>query len=60
MESQEREHEIGRKERFFAVYKELETIRTGAEGGEDREAAIRVIREAEKRFAERGGGESRS
>ncbi len=35
---------------FFDVYKELEEKKTGIEGWEDREAAIRIVREAQDRF----------
>jgi inorganic pyrophosphatase len=45
-------HLLKEMEHFFAVYKELENKKTGIEGWEDNVAAVRVIREAEKRFAE--------
>ncbi len=47
-------HLLKEMEHFFAVYKELENKKTGVEGWEDGAAAVRVIREAEKRFAEQG------
>jgi len=40
---------------FFDVYKELEEKKTGIEGWEDRDAAIRIVREAQDRFRETGG-----
>ncbi len=51
-------HLLKEMEHFFAIYKELEHKKTGIEGWEDRDAAIRVIREAEKRFAEQNGQSS--
>lgn len=38
---------------FFSVYKELEEKKTGIEGWEDRENAINVIRESQRRFKNR-------
>lgn len=35
---------------FFAVYKELEEKKTGVEGWEDRESAIRIIKESRQRY----------
>jgi len=35
---------------FFAIYKDLEEKKTGVEGWEDRDAAVKVIRESEHRY----------
>jgi inorganic pyrophosphatase len=40
-------------EHFFSVYKELEHTETHVEGWEDSRSAIRVIREAERRYRKR-------
>jgi len=43
-------HLLKEIEHFFAVYKELEKKKTGIEGWADRDAAIKVIKEAQARF----------
>jgi inorganic pyrophosphatase len=35
---------------FFAIYKDLEEKKTGVEGWEDRDAAVKIIRESEHRY----------
>lgn len=40
---------------FFDVYKELEEKKTGVEGWEDRQAALRIIAEARERYHKNGG-----
>jgi len=35
---------------FFAIYKDLEEKKTGVEGWEDRDAAVKAIRESEHRY----------
>lgn len=35
---------------FFAIYKDLEEKKTGVEGWEDRDAALKVIRESQHRY----------
>jgi inorganic pyrophosphatase len=37
---------------FFAVYKDLEEKKTGVEGWEDRESAIKVIKDSQQRYRE--------
>jgi inorganic pyrophosphatase len=44
-------HLLKEIEHFFAIYKELESKKTGVEGWEDRAAAERVIEESRARFA---------
>lgn len=39
-------------EHFFQVYKELEKKKTGVEGWDNKAAAIKVIKEAKRRFVE--------
>lgn len=43
-------HLLKEIEHFFAVYKDLEEKKTGVEGWEDRESAIRAIKEARQRY----------
>jgi len=43
-------HLLKEIQHFFAVYKELEEKKTGVEGWEDRESALRVIAEAQERY----------
>lgn len=43
-------HLLKEIEHFFSVYKDLEDKKTGVEGWEDRETAIRVIEDAKKRY----------
>ncbi|MDP3938594.1 MAG: inorganic diphosphatase, partial [Deltaproteobacteria bacterium] len=43
-------HLLKEIEHFFKTYKELEEKKTGVEGWEDREAALKVIEEARARF----------
>ena len=43
-------HLLKEIEHFFSIYKDLEDKKTGVEGWEDRETAIRVIEEAKKRY----------
>jgi inorganic pyrophosphatase len=47
-------HLLKEIEHFFAIYKELEEKKTGVEGWEDRDAAIRVIEESRARFVSHG------
>ncbi len=35
---------------FFAIYKDLEEKKTGVEGWEDRDAAVKIIRDSEHRY----------
>jgi len=35
---------------FFGIYKDLEPKKTGVEGWEERDVALRVIRDAQERF----------
>jgi len=39
-----------RNKYFFSIYKELEKKKIGVEGWEDREAAIKIIKEAQERY----------
>lgn len=43
-------HLLKEIENFFEIYKQLEKKKTGVEGWEGREAAIRVVRNAQDRF----------
>ena len=43
-------HLLKEIEHFFSIYKDLEEKKTGVEGWEDREAAIRIIKEARQRY----------
>lgn len=43
-------HLLKEIEHFFAIYKELEEKKTGVEGWEDRESAIRIIKQSRQRF----------
>lgn len=43
-------HLLKEIEHFFAIYKDLEEKKTGVEGWEDREAAVKAIRESEHRY----------
>lgn len=43
-------HLLKEIENFFEIYKTLEKKKTGVEGWEDREAAIRIVREAQQRY----------
>ncbi len=45
-------HLLKEIEHFFRIYKDLEKKKTGVEGWQDRQEALRVIREAEERFQE--------
>lgn len=45
-------HLLKEIQHFFSIYKELEEKKTGVEGWEDRESAIRVIRESQQRYQE--------
>ncbi len=51
-------HLLKEMEHFFAIYKELEKKKTGVEGWEDVDAAIRVIRDAQSRFVAQQKGRS--
>ncbi len=46
-------HLLKEMQHFFTIYKDLEETKTGVEGWEEREAAIRVIRESQQRYLER-------
>ncbi len=48
-------HLLKEIENFFEIYKQLEKKRTGVEGWEDRDAAIRVIRDAQQKYSSSGG-----
>src|SRR5512138_1490258 len=43
-------HLLKEIEHFFKVYKELEEKKVGVEGWEDRDAAVRIIRQAHDRY----------
>ena len=43
-------HLLKEIEHFFSIYKDLEEKKTGVEGWEDRDAAMKVIRESQKRY----------
>lgn len=43
-------HFLKEIEHFFAIYKELEKKKTGVEGWEDRETALKIIKEAQARY----------
>ncbi|MBI4651141.1 inorganic diphosphatase [Candidatus Desantisbacteria bacterium] len=43
-------HLLKEIEHFFTIYKELEEKKTGVEGWEDRESAIRIIKESRERY----------
>ncbi len=43
-------HLLKEIEHFFSVYKDLEKKKTGVEGWQDRDSAIKIIREAQKRY----------
>jgi inorganic pyrophosphatase len=47
-------HLLKEIEHFFSIYKDLEKKKTGVEGWEDREAAIKVIKESQERYKNRG------
>ncbi len=47
-------HLLKEIEHFFSVYKDLEKKKTGVEGWEDLEAAIKVIKESQERYKSRG------
>jgi inorganic pyrophosphatase len=48
-------HLLKEIEHFFSIYKELEEKKTGVEGWEDRESAIRVIKESQQRYKKQAG-----
>lgn len=47
-------HLLKEIEHFFSVYKDLEEKKTGVEGWDDREAAIKIIEESRQRFQQHG------
>ena len=47
-------HLLKEIEHFFTIYKELEKKKTGVEGWEDRESAIKIIKEAQERYIKEG------
>lgn len=47
-------HLLKEIEHFFSIYKELEEKKTGVEGWEDRDSAVRIIKESQQRFKKRG------
>lgn len=51
-------HLLKEIEHFFSIYKELEDKKTGVEGWEDRESAIRVIKESQQRYKDQAGKRS--
>jgi inorganic pyrophosphatase len=48
-------HLLKEIEHFFSVYKDLEEKKTGVEGWADRQAAVRIIREAIERYRQGDG-----
>ncbi len=52
--SEVNQHLMKEIEHFFAIYKELEKKKVGIEGWDTKEAALRIISEAQLRFQERG------
>jgi inorganic pyrophosphatase len=46
-------HLLKEIEHFFLIYKELEKKKTGVEGWEDYESAIKVIKESQERYRKR-------
>ncbi|MBM4340658.1 MAG: inorganic diphosphatase [Deltaproteobacteria bacterium] len=49
-------HLLKEIEHFFTIYKELEEKKTGVEGWEDRESAVRIIKQSQQRFKKEGRG----
>lgn len=47
-------HLLKEIEHFFSIYKDLEKKKTGVEGWQDRESALKVIRESQIRYQEQG------
>jgi inorganic pyrophosphatase len=47
-------HLLKEIEHFFAIYKELEAKKTGVEGWESRESALKVIEDSERRYRQAG------
>jgi len=47
-------HLLKEIEHFFKIYKELEEKKTGVEGWEDRESAIRIIKQSQQRYKKTG------
>ena len=47
-------HLLKEIEHFFSIYKDLEKKKTGVEGWQDKEQALRVIEESRKRYQESG------
>ncbi len=43
-------HLLKEIELFFSIYKELEKKKTGVEGWEDQESAIKIIKECQQRY----------
>ena len=43
-------HLLKEIEHFFSIYKDLEEKKTGVEGWEDRDAAMKVIKESQERY----------
>jgi inorganic pyrophosphatase len=43
-------HLLKEIEHFFSIYKELEEKKIGVEGWEDRESAIRIIKQSQQRY----------
>lgn len=43
-------HFLKEIEHFFSIYKELEEKKTGVEGWEDKDAALKIIKAAQERF----------
>jgi len=48
-------HLLREIEHFFQIYKELEEKKTGVEGWEDCEQAVKAIEESRRRYTEEGG-----
>jgi inorganic pyrophosphatase len=51
--SEVNQHLMKEIEHFFAIYKELEKKKVGIEGWDSKEAAMRIIAEAQTRFQEK-------
>jgi len=47
-------HMLKEIEHFFSVYKDLEKKKTAVEGWQDRDSAIRIIKEAQRRYLANG------
>jgi len=50
-------HLLKEIQNFFSIYKELEEKKIGVEGWEDRESAIKIIKESYRRYQETMSGQ---